>query len=49
MGFWMIDSIYQRDYNVIMAISLLSAVLTLIGILLADLSYALIDPRISYK
>ena len=48
MGLWMIDSIYQRDYNVIMAIQLLSTVLTLVGILLSDLSYALVDPRITY-
>ena len=49
MGLWMIDSIYQRDYNVIMAVQLLSAVLVLLGILLADLSYALVDPRIRYE
>ena len=49
MGKWMIDSIYQRDYNVIMAVELLTTVLVLVGILLSDLSYALVDPRITYK
>ena len=49
MGLWMIDSIYQRDYNVIMVIQLFSTVLTLVGILLTDLSYALVDPRIRYE
>jgi len=49
MGLWLIDSIYQRDYNVIMAEALVSALLTLVGILISDLSYALVDPRISYK
>jgi peptide/nickel transport system permease protein len=49
MGLWMIDSIYQRDYNVIMAIQLLSTVLVLLGMLLTDLSYALVDPRIRYS
>lgn len=48
MGLWMIESIYQRDYNVIMAIQLLSTILVLVGILLTDLSYALVDPRIRY-
>jgi peptide/nickel transport system permease protein len=49
MGLWMIDSIYQRDYNVIMAIQLLSTILVLVGMLLTDLSYALVDPRIRYS
>ncbi len=49
MGLWMVDSIFQRDYNVIMGVSLISALLVLIGVLLVDLSYALVDPRISFK
>jgi peptide/nickel transport system permease protein len=48
MGLYLIDSILQRDYNAIMAISLVSTVLTLIGILLSDISYAIVDPRISF-
>jgi peptide/nickel transport system permease protein len=49
IGLWTIDSIQQRDYNVIMGVQLLSAVLVLVGILLTDLSYALVDPRIRYQ
>lgn len=49
MGLWVIEAIYQRDYNVIMAIQLFSTVLVLFGLLLTDLSYALVDPRIRYK
>lgn len=48
MGKLMITAIMFRDYNIIMGILLLSAVLTLIGILLSDISYALVDPRISF-
>jgi peptide/nickel transport system permease protein len=48
IGFWTIESIHQRDYNVIMAVQLLSTVLTLLGILLTDIGYALVDPRIRY-
>lgn len=48
LGLYMLNSIFLRDYNAIMAISLVSAVLTLVGILLSDLSYALVDPRISF-
>jgi len=49
MGLWTVESIFQRDYNVVMAVTLLSAVLVLVGILLTDLSYALVDPRIRYE
>jgi peptide/nickel transport system permease protein len=36
----------MRDYPLIMGILVIGAVLTLIGNLLADLSYAAADPRI---
>jgi peptide/nickel transport system permease protein len=44
-----VDSINQRDYNVILAIELFTTVLVLVGLLLTDLSYALVDPRIRYE
>jgi len=47
MGMYLFESINRRDYNAVMGILLISSVLTLIGILLSDLSYALADPRIS--
>jgi peptide/nickel transport system permease protein len=43
------EAVLSRDYPVIMAIATISAVLTLIGILIADLVYVLVDPRISYN
>lgn len=49
IGLWTVESIQQRDYNVIMGVQLLSTVLVLFGILLTDLSYALVDPRIRYQ
>jgi peptide/nickel transport system permease protein len=48
IGLWTVDSIYQRDYNVIMGVQLLSTILVLVGILLTDIGYALVDPRIRY-
>ncbi|QDG54443.1 ABC transporter permease [Persicimonas caeni] len=48
MGLYMLNSIFLKDYNAIMALTLFSAVLTLIGILLSDISYAVVDPRISF-
>jgi peptide/nickel transport system permease protein len=49
MGQWVIESIYARDYNAIMVVQLLSTLLVLVGILLTDLSYALVDPRIRFE
>jgi peptide/nickel transport system permease protein len=48
MGLYLLESIYARDYNAIMAELLFSTALTLVGLLLSDLSYALVDPRISF-
>jgi peptide/nickel transport system permease protein len=36
----------SRDYPTIMGILVIGAILTLIGNLLADISYAMVDPRI---
>ncbi|MCD6288411.1 MAG: ABC transporter permease [Candidatus Hydrogenedentes bacterium] len=49
MGLLAFESILARDYPVIMAITTISAVLTLLGILLSDICYALVDPRISLE
>ncbi len=46
MGMLAFEAILARDIPVIMAIEAISALLTLGGILIADLSYALVDPRI---
>jgi peptide/nickel transport system permease protein len=49
MGRLYFDSISMRDYPVIMGLTLMFAVLTLAGTLLADILYAVVDPRISYS
>ncbi|HVB63313.1 MAG TPA: ABC transporter permease [Nitrolancea sp.] len=49
MGTLAIEAVRSRDYPVIMAINLLSAVLILVCNLLADVLYAFIDPRIKYS
>lgn len=48
MGKLGFDSILARDYPTIMGIAVISAFLTLIGILAADLAYTLVDPRITF-
>lgn len=46
MGKLFFDSVMMRDYPVIMGVLVMGAVLTLMGNLIADVSYALADPRI---
>jgi peptide/nickel transport system permease protein len=46
MGQLFYMAVMSRDYPVVMGILVIGAVLTLIGNLLADVSYALADPRI---
>lgn len=48
LGLMFIDATFQRDYPVIMALVMISAVLTVIGNLIADILYAVADPRIEY-
>jgi peptide/nickel transport system permease protein len=48
MGSYLLDSIFARDYNALMGVLLVSAVLTMVGILISDISYAIVDPRISF-
>lgn len=47
MGRLFLDSISYRDYPVVMGILMFTAVLVLLGSLLADLLYGVADPRIS--
>lgn len=43
-----IQSLQERDYTLVMGIFTMLAVLTLLGNLLADVLYAVVDPRIRY-
>lgn len=45
-GKFFYDAIVNRDYNVVMFSALAGAFLSLLGYLVADLSYALLDPRL---
>lgn len=49
MGLLFWNAALQRDYPVIMGIVVITGILTIVGNLLADLLYGLIDPRISYN
>ena len=45
----MLDAILTKDYNLVMGVALISSVLTLVGLLIADILYAVVDPRVSYS
>lgn len=49
VGHFTIDSVFNRDYPIIMAMGILGSAAFVIANLLADITYALIDPRIHYQ
>lgn len=48
MGKLAVEAVQTRDRELVLSVTLVSGVLTLVGYLLADLAYALADPRVSY-
>ncbi len=48
IGLYLYQSIFMYDYNAIMGCLLISTVMTLVGLLLSDISYAIVDPRITF-
>jgi peptide/nickel transport system permease protein len=48
MGRLFFDSLGSRDYPILMGTLVLGAVLIVLGNLVADLLYGLLDPRIKY-
>ena len=49
MGQLLFTSITNRDYPVVQAITVVSAVLVIVVNLLVDLSYSFLDPRVTYE
>lgn len=48
IGRLLVDSINGRDYPVVLGITMMVAVLVIVGNLLADLAYSIVDPRVRY-
>ncbi|MTW87794.1 ABC transporter permease subunit [Virgibacillus dakarensis] len=48
IGMLFIDSVTTRDYPVVMSLTMLFSLLTLVGNLVSDLLYGVVDPRIRY-
>ena len=49
MGVEVYNSILNYDYPMIITVFTISGFLTMLGYLVADILYAVVDPRISYK
>lgn len=48
-GRFFYDAIVQRDYNVVLYSAFAGSLLTLIGYVIADISYMILDPRVSLE
>ncbi len=46
LGRLIVDAVFQRDYPLIMGSVVISAVLFILGVLLSDVLYGLVDPRV---
>lgn len=49
MGRLAFNAVLARDYTTIMAVNTLAAILVLIGILLSDIAYTIVDPRVTFE
>jgi peptide/nickel transport system permease protein len=49
MGRLVLDSVFVRDYPVVLSVNVMFAAAVLVGNLLADIGYAVADPRIRYS
>jgi len=49
IGRYFVESVSNRDYTVIMGITVMYASFYVVMVLLVDMAYALIDPRIRFE
>jgi peptide/nickel transport system permease protein len=49
IGLYAYENVLRREYDVVMATLMLSAVMTLLGILISDIMYVLVNPRVSFE
>lgn len=48
LGWLGVQSVTERDYPVVLAVVMIGGVMVILGNLLADIAYAIVDPRIHY-
>ena len=49
MGRLFVDAAYSRDYPMVLGIAIIASVLVVLGQLLSDILYGIVDPRIRYS
>ena len=49
MGLLSYEGVLRREYDLVMTTLMLSAVLTLVGILVSDILYVVVNPRVSFE
>jgi peptide/nickel transport system permease protein len=49
LGSYVIDAIQQQDFAIVRAMVFLGTILYIIGLLMTDIAYTLVDPRIRFK
>lgn len=49
MGLLSYEGVQRREYDLVMTTLMLSAVLTLLGILVSDILYVIVNPRVSFE
>jgi peptide/nickel transport system permease protein len=49
MGRYLVDAVNNLDYPVVQGLNLVFALLLMFSILLVDISYAFLDPRIRFR
>ncbi|MHB8454829.1 MAG: ABC transporter permease [Acidiferrobacterales bacterium] len=49
LGSYTIDAIRSQDFGIVRAIVFLGAVLNIVGLVLTDISYTLVDPRVRFR
>lgn len=49
MGLFAYEAVLAREYDIVMTTLILSAILTLIGILISDVMYVLVNPQVSFE
>jgi len=49
MGRLVVDGVFNRDYPLVMGSVVIAAAMFIVGLLISDILYALIDPRIRFK
>ena len=49
MGQYAFQGLLRRDFNIVMATTVFVGIMTQLGILLSDITYSLVDPRIRHE